>query len=88
LGLVARRRKQHWYTIGATSHQDYIVMTKQLLACIFALFGFAFLAGCGQKGPLFLPGNPSAVHTEVPQQGGTAEEEEEDEDESEEVQPD
>lgn len=23
-------------------------------------------AGCGQKGPLYLPGNPSEVRTEVP----------------------
>ncbi|MCI0518143.1 MAG: lipoprotein [Woeseiaceae bacterium] len=26
------------------------------------------LGGCGQKGPLYLPGNPSEIQTEVPKQ--------------------
>jgi predicted small lipoprotein YifL len=33
-----------------------------LIASILAL------ASCGQKGPLFLPGNPSEIRTEVPEQ--------------------
>ena len=53
-----------------------------LLASIFVL------AGCGQKGPLFLPGDPSKIRTEVPAQDTQVEGEsdamsEEDEDEDE-----
>lgn len=32
-----------------------------LVACLF------LLAGCGQKGPLYLPGDPSEMHTEIPE---------------------
>ena len=31
------------------------------LAAAFALLLFATVAGCGQSGPLYLPGNPSQV---------------------------
>jgi predicted small lipoprotein YifL len=49
------------------------------------LFSFVFVAGCGQKGPLFLPGNTNEVSTSIPQQSsnGSSEsgsESEEDED--------
>jgi predicted small lipoprotein YifL len=30
------------------------------------LLATIFLAACGQKGPLYLPGNPSEMQTEVP----------------------
>ncbi|MGB5344676.1 MAG: lipoprotein [Woeseia sp.] len=33
---------------------------------IFFLLGAAVLVGCGQKGPLFLPGSPSDIRSEVP----------------------
>jgi predicted small lipoprotein YifL len=33
------------------------------LALLLALL---FAAGCGQKGPLYLPGNPSEIKTDVP----------------------
>jgi len=43
-----------------------------------------FAAGCGQKGPLYLPGNPSQIKTDVPRQDeGQTEEDDEDEDEDE-----
>lgn len=34
--------------------------------CAAVLFALVFVAACGQKGPLFLPGNPSEMTTEVP----------------------
>jgi len=39
---------------------------KTLCSLIFVL---ALTAGCGQKGPLFLPGDPATVQTEVAGQG-------------------
>jgi predicted small lipoprotein YifL len=30
------------------------------------LLAALLVSGCGQKGPLFLPGNPSEMQTEVP----------------------
>ena len=44
-----------------------------------------FAAGCGQKGPLYLPGNPSQIKTDVPRQDED-QTEEDDEDEKEEAQ--
>jgi predicted small lipoprotein YifL len=41
------------------------------------LCGFLFVTGCGQKGPLYLPENPSQIRTEVRPQ---AQSETEDED--------
>ena len=38
-----------------------------------------FLAGCGQSGPLYLPGNPSQVTT-VPPETASEEDNEDDED--------
>jgi predicted small lipoprotein YifL len=35
-----------------------------LLAAL--LVAAPLVSGCGQKGPLFLPGNPSEMQTEVP----------------------
>lgn len=40
-----------------------------------------FFAGCGQSGPLFIPGDPSTIQT-PPQQQSTSEEDEDEEDES------
>lgn len=31
------------------------------------LFTWLFIAGCGQKGPLFLPGDPSVMQTTIPE---------------------
>ena len=45
------------------------------------------LAACGQKGPLYLPGNPSEIKTEVPATESQADEEEEDDDADYETEP-
>ena len=49
-----------------------------LLAAIVGLF---FLAGCGQSGPLYLPGDPSEIKSAPRPAESTAEEEEDDADE-------
>ena len=42
-----------------------------------------FVVGCGQKGPLYLPGDPSAVKTDIPAQpAGEQESNEEEDDET------
>ncbi len=47
------------------------------------LLALLLVAGCGQKGPLYLPGNPSAIKTDAPPQDERQTEEDEDqEDES------
>jgi predicted small lipoprotein YifL len=40
------------------------------------------LAGCGQKGQLYLPGNTSAIRTTVPQQQAPGAEEDDEENET------
>ena len=52
-----------------------------LIAFIISL---AFVAACGQQGPLFLPGSPSEIQSAVQeQQAATAEASEDDEDDDE-----
>ena len=51
----------------------------RLLLLLAAFAGIAFFTGCGQSGPLYLPGDPSEVR-KVPQPV----EEEDDEEEAEE----
>ena len=55
---------------------------RYFLSLLLALF---FLVGCGQKGPLYLPGDPSTIRTDVPRQE-QSQPEENDEDEEEEPQ--
>ena len=45
-----------------------------------ALAALMFLAGCGQSGPLFVPGDPSTVQPQPQQQQQQQTNEEEDED--------
>ncbi len=53
-----------------------------LIAFIISL---AFVAACGQQGPLFLPGSPSEIQSAVQeQQAAPAEESEENDDEDDE----
>lgn len=62
---------------------EYRVIAMQIMLTRIAivLLSTFVLAGCGQKGPLFLPGDPSAVRTTTPQQGNQqAEEGDEDDD--------
>jgi predicted small lipoprotein YifL len=42
------------------------------------LLAALLVSGCGQKGPLFLPGNPSEMQTEVPAKDPQQEDEKED----------
>jgi predicted small lipoprotein YifL len=48
------------------------------------VLGLLLAAGCGQKGPLYLPGDPSLIKTEVPPpvQNQTEEDDEDKEEES------
>ena len=39
-----------------------------------------FVVGCGQKGPLYLPGDASAVNTDIPAQPADEQETNEEED--------
>jgi len=49
-----------------------------LIAFFLCLF---FTAACGQKGPLFLPGSPSTITTNVPQQQSIPDEDTDEDDE-------
>jgi len=48
--------------------------TRPAVAFFTALL---LLAGCGQKGPLYLPGDTSSIRTTVPQQQPAEEEDDE-----------
>lgn len=52
-----------------------------LIAFIISL---AFVAACGQQGPLFLPGSPSEIQSAVQEQQAAAEASEENDDEDDE----
>lgn len=52
----------------------YLLEPVLLLALLFA-------AGCGQKGPLYLPGDPSEIKTELPRQDESRTEEQQHNDE-------
>ena len=59
------------------------MLLKHSVALILGLF---WLAACGQKGPLYLPGDPSQIQTDIPRQEQVIEipdEDEEDEDQDE-----
>lgn len=60
-----------------------IAMHHSTKYLVLVLLSLAFLAACGQKGPLFLPGDPSAVRSAIPPQQQQTEESEADEDEDE-----
>jgi predicted small lipoprotein YifL len=50
------------------------------------LLALLFAAGCGQKGPLYLPGDPSEIKTDVPPPEQNEAEEDDEDDEEEESQ--
>jgi len=51
------------------------------LFLLLAAFSLAFVAtGCGQSGPLYIPGNPSKIENPPPAGEETEEEKEEDSD--------
>jgi len=51
-----------------------------LIAFIISL---AFIAACGQQGPLFLPGSPSEIQSAVQEQQAAAERSEQDDEDDE-----
>jgi predicted small lipoprotein YifL len=50
-------------------------------AIIVLVLSSGLLAGCGQKGPLFLPGSPSEVQSVTQQSPQATQQDEEDDDE-------
>ena len=48
---------------------------KRFFAAIAAFFFLFVAAGCGQSGPLYIPGNPSKIQQPPPQAESTADEE-------------
>lgn len=56
------------------THVERIIL---LLAAAMAL------SGCGQKGPLFLPGDPDALRTTTPNRAPVQQQQEDEEDEEE-----
>lgn len=53
-------------------------MQNFVKTCIFGLALTFFLAGCGQKGPLFLPGDPSEIRSVPPAEPAERADDEED----------
>jgi predicted small lipoprotein YifL len=53
-------------------------MLIQLRTSAALLVLLMLISACGQKGPLFLPGDPSQIQTDVPTQSGSSAEENED----------
>jgi predicted small lipoprotein YifL len=58
-------------------------MYKQTKSLVIFLFSLLLIAACGQKGPLFLPGDTNQISTSMPgpQQSVPVEEEDKDDDE-------
>ena len=57
-------------------------MYKQSKSLVIFLFSLLLIAACGQKGPLFLPGDSNQISTSMPeQQQSVPVEEDEDDDE-------
>ena len=56
-------------------------MQRPILALIAATLLFS-LTGCGQTGPLYLPGNPSRIESLPPEPTGAEEEEEKEKEDS------
>jgi len=50
---------------------------KRLFAVLAAISFLFAAAGCGQSGPLYIPGNPSKIQQPPPQAESTADEEQE-----------
>lgn len=55
-------------------------MYKQTKSLVIFLFSLLLIAACGQKGPLFLPGDTNQISTSMPDQQQPLPVEEEDED--------
>ena len=63
-----------WYTIpyaaGRRRGPDELdtIMRSAIKILSGLILVLAMLPGCGQKGPLFLPGDPAATQTDIPGQ--------------------
>jgi len=57
-------------------------MRKLLNWMILLVLAGVGVAGCGQKGPLFLPGDPSTIYSAPQQQTSQQADDEDDEDEA------
>lgn len=55
-------------------------MYKQTKSLVIFLFSLLLVAACGQKGPLFLPGDTNQISTSMPEQQQPVPVEEEDKD--------
>lgn len=55
-------------------------MYKQSKSLVIFLFSLLLIAACGQKGPLFLPGDTNQISTSMPEQQQSVPVEEEDKD--------
>jgi predicted small lipoprotein YifL len=55
-------------------------MYKQTKSLVIFLFSLLLIAACGQKGPLFLPGDTNQISTSMPEQQQSVPVEEEDKD--------
>jgi len=60
-----------------------IAMHNTLTRIAIALLTSFIVAGCGQKGPLFLPGDPSTIRTITSEQNTEQSEERDEDDEDE-----
>ncbi len=59
-------------------------LTRTLASILLATLA---LSACGQKGPLYLPGDPNQVRSEVPTTNGSTAPDEDDQEEQDEQQP-
>lgn len=59
-------------------------MNIQFFGLVLLLLLFLAIAGCGQKGPLFLPGNTNEVSMSIPAQQADPEDDDEDDEEEDE----
>lgn len=41
-------------------------MNRGFAKLVLAAWASLLAAGCGQKGPLYLPGDPTSIQTEIP----------------------
>jgi predicted small lipoprotein YifL len=57
-------------------------MSGSIRPAVAFVTALLLLAGCGQKGPLYLPGDTSSIRTTVPPQQSTVEEEDDEENET------
>lgn len=56
-------------------------MRSQMKVNIILLLSLLYVAACGQKGPLFLPGNTNEVSTSIPKQTSRADEDDDEDNE-------